>query len=175
MMEGAATAEKAADAQKARFLPRAGISVQGDLTNGSRATGTSYLAGAYLQWSLFDTSNYQMREQDLAQAAAMRLRAEQAAEGDRIARAQTREAIAALESNLKMIRQSLDLSDEQIRTSELLFKNGSINALQFAEVFSRRADLVLAQGEIEKQWIEMRIAEYLSSGTGSENGEGSNL
>ncbi len=169
MMEGARIAEKSADAQKARFLPRAGIAVQGDLTNGSRATGMSYLAGAYLQWNLLDNSNYQVREQELMQAEAMRLRAEHMAEGDRIARAQTREAISAIETNLKLIQQSLDLSDEQIKTAEQLFKNGSINALQFAEVFSRRADIILAEGELEKQWIDMRVQEYLSSGAGQGN------
>ncbi len=163
MYDGAKVADGMKEAEKARHRPRAGFFVQGDFTNGDRATGASYVTGLYLQWSLFDASNNGAYEQGSLQAEAMRLRADQQAQNDTIGRIQTREALLATERNLKLIDESLELSDEQIRTSEMLFRNGSINALQLAEVLSRRADLVLARGEAERNWIEMRVRSHLAS------------
>ncbi|MEW6777920.1 MAG: TolC family protein [Bdellovibrionota bacterium] len=164
MLEGAAAAERAAAAEKARFLPRAGLFAQGDLTNGDRATDGSYTAGAYLQWNLFDAPSYGAHRQAGLEAAALRLQAKHQAQDDRIARAQAREAILAIEANLKLLQESLDLSGEQIQTSETLFRNGSINALQLAEVLSRRTDLILAKSQAESQWIETSIQNFLRSG-----------
>ncbi len=168
LLEGSQAAERAGDAEGARFLPKAGVFVQGDLTNGGRATGTSYATGAYLQWQLFDAPSYGAREQAGLEAGALRLRAEQQAQADRISRTQAQGTLRALEANLKLLGESLDLSDEQIRTSETLFRNGSINALQLAEVLSRRVDLLLARSEAEGQMVEMRVLNFVSSGAAGE-------
>ncbi len=169
MREQARAASRFGDAEKARFLPRAGLAVQGDMTTGSRATEASYLAAVYLQWSLYNPSNAGTREQAGFQAAALQLRADQQALSDRIAAARSREALAAIETNLKLISDSTALSDEQIRIAETLFQNGSINALQLSEVISRRADLVIARSEAENQWIGLYVQNFLSSGSKTEN------
>lgn len=141
-------AVEAANMEKARFLPRVGAFAEGYLFNGSRDTANGYTAGLYLQWNLFNPSDAgalkEARLKSLAaekysQAMEQRERAEQKA---------MEQSIGALKSNLQLVIESQKLLSEQMRVTEVLFKNGSINALQFVEVLSRRADLIISQTEM---------------------------
>ena len=156
--------EAAAGAEKARFLPRVGAFAQGDMLHGERNTGASYSAGAYLQWELFSPTSWGSVSQGSLQAQAARSRAVAAAEEARIGSEQARESLPSIEANLGLLRESLELSDEQMRTADTLFRNGSINALQLVEVLSRRADLVLARSQAEMQWVQVRTRLHLVSG-----------
>ncbi len=59
------------------------------------------------------------------------------------------ESLKAYQQNIQLLNDSYKLLIEQSKITETLFKNGSINALQFVEVLSRRADLITQQGEAE--------------------------
>ncbi|NDC75965.1 hypothetical protein EBZ70_11995, partial [bacterium] len=146
--------EAVAGAEKARFLPRIGAFAQGDLTRGSRDTGTSYSAGAYLQWELFNATSLGAVSQGEREARSARQRADAVAEDVAIQDRQAREMLSALDRTLVLLDESLDLSEEQIKNARSLFQNGSINALQLTEVFARRADVIQARSDAEAQWVQ---------------------
>lgn len=151
---GAEAVEKMKAVERAQLLPRVGVFAQGDLYNGKRDTATAYTTGAYLQWNIFNASQYGATSQAEHTAAAAHARADQLAqrmEGQAVA---ARSASLALEKNLLLLDESAALLAEQTSTARTLFRNGSINALQLVEVLSRRADLLVNRAAAESEWAQ---------------------
>jgi len=135
--------------EKARYLPRIGAFAESYLFNGSRDTANGYTAGLYLQWSLFDPSDFgKYKEATLGAQAAAKF-SEASIEQENAARIGLIDTDKALRSNLSRLEESDKLLSEQTKVSSQLFKNGSINALQFVEILNRRTDLIMQQSEVE--------------------------
>jgi outer membrane protein TolC len=154
LRHSAEAAESASDMEKAKFLPRIGAFAESTLFNGNRTTSDSYIAGIYLQWSLFDASNYgsskeaQLKQQSIAKSAEA-LEQQESAEKKSL-----QESIKALRENIKLIQESTQILIEQTKVTESLFKNGSLNILQFVEILNRRTDLIVQQSEAELAYIK---------------------
>jgi hypothetical protein len=146
---GAKALGSAAQMEKARFLPRAGAFAESYMFKGSRDTGDGYTAGIYLQWSLFDPADYgKYKEARLKYQAAEKM--SEAGRRQEIAeRFGLIEAHRALRANLALLDDSDKLLADQTRVSAGLFKNGSMNVLQFVELLNRRTDLIVQQSEAE--------------------------
>ena len=48
--------------------------------------------------------------------------------------------------------------EEQMTVTQQLFSSGAINALQLTEVYSRKADLLIAKSTIESEFLKTRAA-----------------
>jgi len=140
---------EASKMQKARYLPRVGAFAETSLFNGSRGTSNNYTAGLYLQWSLFDPSEIKKYKEATLAAQAARKFSEANTQQENAIRAGLAESDQALRSNLTRLEESDKLLSEQTKVSSQLFKNGSINALQFVEILNRRTDLIMQQSEVE--------------------------
>jgi outer membrane protein TolC len=156
--------DQSKEAEKAQFLPKVGLFGTGNLYGGSRGTGTSYTAGAYLQWDLFSAPNFGAVAQAEHTAAAAQARADGMNERARIERSGARQSASALEKNLSLMDESSQLLEEQTATARGLFRNGSINALQLVEVLARRADLLVSRAEAELGLAQARATLLVNSG-----------
>lgn len=156
LRENIKMSEQAIKMEKARFRPRVGAFAEGDLFQGSRDSANSYVAGVYLQWSLFNPSDYgTVKEAQLKSKAAQRM-AEASEQQERAERLALIESAKALHENINLMLDSHNILIEQSKMTETLFRNGSINALQIVEVLSRRADLIAQQGEAELELLKVR-------------------
>lgn len=135
--------------ERSKFLPSLGLFGESYAFRGSRATDTGYSAGVYLHWNLFSP----MEIGSVLEARFKALAAEQAAEAsaqqERAEKAGLQESVAALEENIQTLRESEEILQEQAKVAENLFRNGSINVLQFLEVLNRRTDLIVQQAEAD--------------------------
>ncbi len=155
--------EKASKGERAKFLPRVGLFAQENLYNGSRGTGTSYAAGAYLQWNLFSPMDYgSVREAEL-KAAEANGHAEARALGERVEKTQSRYSSAAAEQAIRLLTQNVQLLSEQTDSSQRLYQSGAINALQLVEVLSRRADLLTSLTQAHLELLSARASELKTS------------
>ena len=176
--ENVKASAEAANMEKAKFLPRVGAFAESYVFNGNRATANGYTAGIYLQWSLFDPSDYGgLKEAKLKSMSAAKY-SEASEQQERAERAALSESIKSLRQNIDLLNDSHKLLVEQSKMTETLFKNGSINALQIVEILSRRTDLIAQQGEAELSLIKagsqivtkqnFDIAKQLSDGVRNE-------
>lgn len=176
--ENAKVSEEAANMEKAKFLPRVGVFAESYIFNGNRATANGYNAGVYLQWSLFDPSDYGgLKEAKLKSMSAAKY-SEASEQQERAERAALSESIKSLRLSIELLNDSHKLLIEQSKMTETLFKNGSINALQIVELLSRRTDLIAQQSEAELSLIKassqivtkqnFNIAKQLSHGVTNE-------
>lgn len=148
LKEKARAAEEMSGMEKARFLPKVGAFAESYLFNGNRATANGYTAGLYLQWSLFNPTDYgTLRESELRKAAAGQY-ADAVGDRERAEFSGLQSSAKAMRENLRLIEDSQKLMTEQTQVAEGLFRNGSINALQFVEVLSRRTDLIAAHTDV---------------------------
>ncbi len=152
----AEAAREARGAELAKFLPRVGLFAEGNLNRGNRDTATSYVAGGYLQWDLFVAPNIGAVKQAESAAAAAEARADEARLHESIQSEGSRQAALALETNLKVLQDSSALLSEQTDVAKKLFLNGSMNALQLAEVLNRRLDLIVSFAQAKAEYLAMR-------------------
>jgi plasmid maintenance system killer protein len=109
----------------------------------------------YLQWSLFNAQDYgSVKEAQLKAFAAQSGIAAQR-QKEQSEKLYLFELEKTLIRNLQLIKDSQTLMSEQVQVTEKLFRNGSVNALQFVEVLNRKADLILAETETHKQLLEV--------------------
>jgi outer membrane protein TolC len=155
--------EQAQDAERAKFLPRIGLFGTGDLYTGSRRGGTSLTAGAYLQWDLFSASNFGATSQAEFSAITAHARAEGMREKSLIEIKKAVQTAHALEKSLALMAESMELLEEQSTVAKELFRNGSINALQFVEVMARRVDLVVSRTEAQIGLAQARATLWVNS------------
>lgn len=149
LKENAKSNEHAITIEAAKNLPRVGAFAEGQLFNGNKDTANSYMAGVYLQWNLFDSSTYGAEKEARLKAQSIAKSAQALEQQERSERMALIESMTATRRNIELLEDSYKILLEQSKITETLFKNGSINALQFVEVLSRRADLITQQGEAE--------------------------
>ncbi len=153
-----------AKAEKAKWLPKFGLFASGNLTAGPRDSGTSSEYGAYLQWELFNASNIGASKEATLRAESAKERANEMTQNEKIERTSLAKSVPTLKENIKRMEASLELTAEQVGVTERLFRNGSINALQFVEVLSRRADVVQNKRDLEYAYVDRLVEQYLSGG-----------
>jgi outer membrane protein TolC len=149
MKKSVAASEDAAQMEKARYLPRLGAFAESQIFNGDRDTSNSYIAGLYLQWNLFDPSSFGTTKEARLKSDSLRKGTEALEQQERAEKFALTEAMNAYQKNIILLDDSYKILLEQSKITQTLFKNGSINALQFVEVLSRRADLIAQQSEAE--------------------------
>lgn len=135
--------------ERSRYLPRIGAFAESYVFNGSRDTANGYTGGLYLQWSLFDPSDFGKYQEAKLAAMAKEKFNQAEAQQESAERAGLKEAESAMRANLARLDDSDHLLTEQNHVSSTLFRNGSINALQFVEILNRRTDLIAQQSEAE--------------------------
>ena len=146
--------------EKSRFLPKVGLFGSGDLYGGNRRVGTSYTAGAYLQWNLFSGTDYGALEQAELNTSAAQARADGLNQKVQLEISAAKKANQAFLRSLELIDQSSKLLEEQVQVSKKLFQNGAIQALQLVEVLSRRVDQTLARNEVELGLAQSHITQF---------------
>lgn len=154
LQENVLASKKMVDIQTARFLPRVGAFAEGSIFKSERDTADSYVAGLYLQWNLFDPSDFGSRHEFELKSQALQKQSEFLSRSELAERNGLSESLKALKENISLIQDSQKNLDEQTKISESLFRNGSINAIQLVEIFNRRTDLVTQQTDIEIQYIQ---------------------
>lgn len=172
MHVAAESAEIAKDMEKAKFLPRMGLFATGDLYAGKRATNASATGGVYFQWDLFSAPNIGAISQAEHAAASAAARADAFDDNTRTARTDSEQTKNSLEKNLSLMEESSKLLAEQSAMAEVLFRNGSINALQLTEVLARRTDLIIARTNAELALAQVRsnlLVQTNASGVPYEN------
>lgn len=141
--------ESTVSMQQARFLPKVGAFAESSLFNSDRDTANAYMAGLYLQWNLFDPADFGSKNEYRLKSLATQKYSESMEKQEIAEENGLTESLNSYKENLKLINDSDKILEEQTRMSESLFRNGSINALQFVEILNRRADLIAQQIEIE--------------------------
>ncbi|MCP5496475.1 MAG: TolC family protein [Leptospiraceae bacterium] len=171
MVASAEVSESQANAEKAKFLPKVGVFTEGNLYGGNRSTATSYSAGFYVQMNLFSPSDYGSLEEAKMKSSAARARAEEAKRNEESQLTILLKASESLEKNIKLMEESSDLMNKQVGTSQKLFRNGSINALQMTEVLSRRVDLIIAKANAEREYLKVRagLLSFSNQNVGAKN------
>jgi len=150
-----------AGAEKARWLPRVGLFATESLVSGPRNTGFSLDFGGYLQWQIFDGKNLGAYREASLRATASDLRAEEFTERSRISKFNSAQNLKALLGSLDLLKSSQTFTIDQTQVTEKLFRNGSVNALQFSEVLSRRVDLIESFRIVEREVINQLCESYL--------------
>ena len=145
--------------EKAKYLPRIGIFGEEYVFNGNRNTENGYSAGVYLQWNIFSPNDYGSSNEAILRAKSMEWNAKANAEQESILSKGLTVNILALRENIKLLADSDSLLREQTKVAADLFKNGSINALQMIEAFSRRIDLIANDSEAQILILKLS-AEY---------------
>lgn len=153
--ENAKVNQKMADMEKARFLPRFGAVAESYLFVGARDTSNGYAAGVYLQWNLFDPSDFGKHKEAQLKAMASEKQVEAMIQQENAERNSLQEQNRAMKINLKLLLDSDQLLHEQMKVATTLFRNGSISALQLVEILNRRTDLVVQQSELELSHINV--------------------
>ncbi|MBP7283051.1 MAG: TolC family protein [Leptospiraceae bacterium] len=149
-------ATEQAEAEKARILPKVGLYGESYVYRGDRSTATSFNGGFYVQMNLYSPGDLDAIEQAKLNSKAAKERTEEAIKQEESKTKSLVEMEKALKRNLELVQESSKLMEEQISVTQQLFSSGAINALQLAEVYSRKADLVLAKSTIESEFLKAR-------------------
>jgi outer membrane protein TolC len=172
----AASAQDMSKAELARHLPRVGAFAETYTFDGDRDQADGYTAGLYLQWNLFNPNDFGRRREAQLKARAAESFARAMGQNENATRAGLDAASQSLQQNLNLLSDSDKLTIEQLRVAESLFRNGAINALQFVEVLSRRADLIAHKTDAEIQYLKitsekMQKNEFIVSNETSQGGQ----
>lgn len=160
MQEYAQSATQAAEAEKAKFLPKVGVFGESNIYSGSRNTATAFNAGFYVQMNLYNGEDLGSYEEARLKGEAAR---EKALDQIRKENAKKKELIAmekSLQKQLKLLDESSNLMNQQVANSTRLFTNGSINAIQMSEILSRSADLLIEKANANREYILVRSQIY---------------
>lgn len=163
MKLNAKAADLAADMQRARFLPHVGLFAETYTFSGDRAQDNGYMAGAYLRWNLFDPNDFGILKESRLKAVAAEKMSQALNQKDNAEKAAYTEAQKALKENLKLMALSEDHLAEQQKSVITLFRNGSVNVLQLAEVLNRRVDLISQHIEAQDNLLKVSSEIVLKS------------
>ncbi len=153
-LDNVKAAKEMAKMERARYMPRIGAFAESYTFNGSRDTANGYSAGLYLQWNLFDPADFGRYKEARIKAMAGEKQVQALIQQQNAEKAIADETEGALRSNLKLLQESDQLLNEQMKVSTTLFRNGSITALQLVEILNRRADLISQQNDLELSLIK---------------------
>jgi outer membrane protein TolC len=139
----------------AKFRPQIGTFAEGYVFNGSKNTANGYTVGVYLRWNLFDPNVQGSVKEAQFKSIAISKSSEAMAQQEQAEKTAMLENFDALRKNHALMLESERLLSEQTKTSQTLFRNGSINALQMTEVLNRRVDLISQLKDLESALIEI--------------------
>jgi hypothetical protein len=139
----------------AKFRPQIGTFAEGYVFNGSKNTANGYTVGVYLRWNLFDPNVQGSVKEAQFKSIAISKSSEAMAQQEQAEKTAMLENFDALRKNHALMLESERLLSEQTKTSQTLFRNGSINALQMTEVLNRRIDLISQLKDLESALIEI--------------------
>lgn len=148
------------DMEKARYRPRVGLFGQNQIYSGDRSTENAQTFGIYLQWELFNVDSYNRTSEARVRAIAAQEKLRFAKQEETIARSKLFSTKETLETNLKLIKESSKLLNEQAKNSIKLFRSGLMNGLQLAEVINRRVDVIEQKNTVELQYLDVRSRLY---------------
>jgi outer membrane protein TolC len=148
-MENAKAIEQMEKMEKGKFLPRVGLFAEAYAFNGNRDLANGYNAGIYLQWNLFNPSDYGSGKEARLKSQVASKNTEALYQHERAEWAGLQQSTKSLQENIRLLDESYQILMEQSKITGKLFQNGSINALQIVEILNRRADLIVQQGEAE--------------------------
>lgn len=154
MKEKSIVAQEASNMEKARFRPRVGAFAESYLFNGNRDSANGYTAGLYLQWSLFNPADYGTNKEAQIKSMAAQKYTEAMEQKEKAEKYALDQSIVALKQNISLLDDSQKILTEQSQVAENLFRNGTINALQFVEVLNRRVDLITQQADAGLNLLE---------------------
>lgn len=154
LKESAKAGSSMASMEKARFLPRVGAFAESYMFNGSRDTANGYMAGVYLQWNLFNSSDYGLWGEGKARALASEKYAQALEQQERVEKSALMYSLDSYRKNIKLLNESYKLLEEQSKIASTLFRNGSITALQVVEILNRKADLIDQYSQAELGLIQ---------------------
>jgi hypothetical protein len=160
MQEYAESASLAAEAEKAKFLPKAGVFGESNLYNGSRNTATAYNVGFYVQMNLYNADDIGAYEEAKLKAQAQREKVQDQIRKESAKRKELIGMEKTLEKQLLLLADTSKLMEEQISNAKRMFYNGSINAIQLSEIFSRSTDLVVQDANANREYILIRSELY---------------
>lgn len=146
--------------EKARYLPRVGLFGQNQLYSGDRSTENAQTFGVYLSWELFNVDSYKSTSEARIRAIAAQAKLRSAKQEETIARSKLFSTKDTLETNLKLIKDSSKLLNEQAKNSIKLFRSGLMNGLQLAEVINRRVDVIEQKNTVELQYLDVHSHLY---------------
>lgn len=146
---------KMTNLEKAKFLPQVGAFAESYQFRGSRDTAGGSTVGLYLRWSLLNPSEVGAVQEarlktQATEKSALALEQREMSEAKILS-----EQRSTLVRNLKLMEDSQKLLTEQTVVAEGLFKNGSINALQFVETLNRRVDLILQETDLNENLLKV--------------------
>lgn len=141
--------------ENAKFLPQVGAFAEGYVFNGPRDTADGYTAGLYLRWNLYDPNVHGSVKEAKLKSLAYSKSIEAMAQFEKAEKVALIENLKSIKQNYELIKDSDKLLIDLIKTSQTLFNNGSINALQMTEVLNRRVELILQMNQLEAQMIEI--------------------
>lgn len=153
-IENIKVAQNIAEMEKARFMPRLGAFAEGYLFNGNRDAADGYMAGLYLQWNLFDPSDFGKLKEARLKTLSGEKQVQALIQQEKSEKIIADESDKAMRINLSLIEDSDKLLSEQMNVASTLFRNGSISALQLVEILNRRTDLIAQQNELEMNLIK---------------------
>lgn len=149
IQENVKASEEMIKMERARFLPRVGAFIENETFTGNRDTANGYMAGVYLQWNLFNPSDFGTAKETRLKALSANQFLLASEQQERSERRALFESVKALRENINLLNNSYKILSEQSSVAATLFRNGSINALQIVEILNRRTDLIVDQMNTE--------------------------
>ena len=153
---------------RAVYLPKIGLFARENLTNGNRDSATSFTGGVYLKWQLFDPNHIDRISEAEAREGAKKAHVKVVGLDASIQSAANTQNEIALKKNLKLLTESEAFLEEQSQVTQKLFQNGSVSALQLAEMLNRRIDLILQLQTMESKLITVRADQVKLFSSGSQ-------
>lgn len=160
----AQAAKEAISVHKAAYMPRLGLFAEASAFNGTRSLSDAYTAGIYMQWNLFDPKSYGGADEARKSALAAQYAAEALNEKNNADIKALESHRAAVLTNQDLLNQSSEILSQQVQVTEDLFHNGSVNALQFLEVLSRRLDLISQKDQLGDELLKIETELRKKSG-----------
>lgn len=146
-----------AQAEKSRFLPKVGVFADQTFFNNHETNfANSQTVGVYMQWALFDATNFGAYQQAHLKAVSEKKTAEAMAVQYKNEFEVIGQSIQALEQQILLADESLKYLEEQSEVSRRLFNNGLINALQLTEVYGRRIEVIIARSMMEDNILKAK-------------------
>ncbi len=147
--------------EKARYLPRVALFATQNQYHGNRDDNSTQYIGVSLQWALFDPDNYGRKAEASQRVVAKQRALEEGARKEAAYKNSLKKSLLRLENALTDVDKSADYLAEQVTLSFGLYKRGSLNALQLAEVLNRRIDLEVNKLNLEQKLIQASTQQYL--------------
>jgi outer membrane protein TolC len=146
--------------ERARFLPQVGIFGSLNNTTGDRDTNTTQTIGLYVKWDLFNNDSYGRLTESKTKILAMKNKLKYANSQTYKMRESLASSYSKVINNLALIEQTQSYLNEQINVSMKLFKRGKISAIEMAQVFNQKIELITQKTMTYEKMIELASQLY---------------